>query len=157
MKAEKKGRGWIVDKARRTLVSLDRRFRKTPDRRTAKTAFEVATEHRVLSNLSLVGLYIDRWQKKNRSHFTLSNEGLLWLLDDMGLLVRRHGLKTSKRAIETVFQMNWVTSEQLKFLLNIDTFSKYVVPEMSKRRKVGQEQTEWTGPRGSVGSERVEL
>lgn len=147
----------VVDNPKKIQYHLVRKFRVSPNQRLAERALNVARQFELWTYLSLVGFYLECWRKRYKRKPQLDNSLLESLYGDLRSLGKRHSIAEAKKAIQVVFDMEWV-SNQIGLLLSEAGYFKHIIPAIEKMKtKRRGEQAEWSGKRGSNSSREVEL
>jgi hypothetical protein len=131
---------------------LEEKFRQRPRFGLADEAYQVMQDEpfEQWSWLSVMGLYLSLWQEKFHGH-TWRGRPLELRREVMGLIDKLSGTRPAVEGLKAVFSKDlaWVKSDQLSFLLNPNTYTKYVVPVVAAQRKSHGEQSEWAGERSA--------
>lgn len=159
-RTEKKSRPDLATE--RELDYYRSQFRTDPSRRLVRKSLALAKKTGVWDSLSVLGFYLEHYEKRYYREWRGSLVGLVDLFRGVEILVKRVGTEEAREAIEAVFspKMSWA-SNQMGLLLSKDGYARFIVPAMDlvrhNKRERG-EQAEWTGDRSKESkAEEVEL
>lgn len=105
--------------------------------------------------IHLYGLYIQEWEKKFDGQWKMTVYGSKEVIHILRQLVVSHGMDFAVGAVRTVFEISWITAAHDRFLGNPNNITRFIIPEMAKK-KVRGEQAEWTGPREDASGTSVD-